>query len=75
MSPSASDKENAGPDEVAASQKVTATQAALRGKLAENSNTQYYDPFLPKDKVREVTAEYRRLLAETNGMLYFVYVC
>ena len=69
MSPSSSDKENAVPEEPQPSQKPLASQAALRQKLGESSNTQYYDPFQPREKVRDVTARYRRMLAETNGRM------
>ena len=73
LSPSnmeSSDKENAGPSHQEHPQKILASQAALREKLRENSNTQYYDPFQPKEKVRATMQQYRRLLQETNGTSY-----
>ena len=74
MSPanmSSSDKENASPNErqEPSTQKFLASQAALKEKLGENINSQYYDPFQPREKVRDVTQKYRRLIQETNGIL------
>jgi len=67
---SSSDKENASlVREPEATQRVVATQVALREKLGENANSQYYDPFQSKAKVKEVTQQYRRLIQNTNGLL------
>jgi hypothetical protein len=73
MSPSnmsASDKENASPSQQRepSTQKLLASQAAFREKLGENANSQYYDPFQPREKVRDITQQYRRLIQETNGI-------
>jgi hypothetical protein len=62
---SSSDKENASPPQP--SPKVFASQAALREKLADKSNTQYYDPHQPREVVKAITAKYRDLIRETNG--------
>lgn len=74
MSPSnmsSSDKENASPPPQEEHQtRVLASQAALREKLSENVNTQCYDPFQPREKVIDVTQKYRRMIQETNGILY-----
>jgi hypothetical protein len=52
--------------------KMFASQVALREQLGEKTNSQYYDPFQPREKVREVMHEYRKLLQEANGSsLYF----
>ena len=66
---SASDKENASPSQQRepSTQKFLASQAAFREKLGENANSQYYDPFQPREKVRDITQQYRRLIQETNG--------
>lgn len=69
MSPSTSDKENASPEQTQQPPKILASQAALKEKLGENTNSQYYDPFQPPDMVRNTTQQYRRLLRETNGTL------
>jgi len=67
---SSSDKENSSPaQQPEATQRVVATQVALREKLGENANSQYYDPFQSKAKVKEVTQQYRRLIQDTNGLL------
>jgi hypothetical protein len=63
---SSSDKENTTPPEQH-EPRMLASQVALRQKLGERSNTQYYDPFQPKDKVRDIMHEYRRLQQEANG--------
>ena len=73
MSPSnmsSSDKENATPvhPREEPTQRILASQAAFREKLAENTNSQYYDPFQPKEKVRDIKQQYRRLLQETAGI-------
>ena len=69
MSPSNSDKENASPpQEHEPMERIFASQAALREKLSEKSNTQYYDPHLSREKQRETNAKYRNLLRETNGI-------
>jgi hypothetical protein len=70
MSPSSSDKENASPSQQhePSTQKFLASQAAFREKLGENINSQYYDPFQPREKVRDITQQYRRLIQETNGI-------
>lgn len=73
MSPSnmsSSDKENASPvqpRQEPSTQKILPSQAAFRETLGENANSQYYDPFQPKEKVRAVTQKIRRLITETNG--------
>jgi hypothetical protein len=68
MSPSSSDKENATPEqETQATGKLLASQAAFREKLRENPNSQYYDPFVPKEVLRSTTQKYRQLIQETNG--------
>jgi len=69
VSPSTSDKENATPEqhEMQSTGKVLASQAAFREKLRENPNSQYYDPFLPKEVTRSTTQKYRKLIQETNG--------
>ena len=67
-SPSSSDKENATPEqEMQSTGKVLASQAAFRDKLRENPNSEYYDPFLPKEVTRSTTQKYRQLIQETNG--------
>ena len=72
MSPSnmSSDKENASPSQQREqpTQKFLASQAAFREKLVENANSQYYDPFQPREKVRDITQQYRRLIQDTNGI-------
>lgn len=67
ISPTNSDKEN---EEPASQQpgKVLASQAALREKLSEQSNTEYYDPFQPREKVRDVMQSYRQLIQDTTGI-------
>jgi hypothetical protein len=66
---SSSDKENAGPVEQRepSTQKISSTQAAFREKLGENSHSQFYEPYRPKDKERKTTREYRRIHQEVNG--------
>jgi len=56
-------------DEVPKFGKVLASQAAFRDKLSEQSDTQYYDPFQPREKVRDVIKSYRQLIQDTTGML------
>lgn len=65
-SPAMSDKENEPP--VSQPGKILASQAALRDKLQEQPNTQYYDPFQPREKVRDVMQSYRRLIQDTTGI-------
>jgi hypothetical protein len=66
MSPSSnSDKENATP----ASRQIESTQRVLHDKLSEKSS-QFYDPFISKDKQRKTKAKYRTLLKETNGIYH-----
>ena len=68
MSPANSDdKENEAPESRPA--KVLASQAALRDKLREQPNSQYYDPFQPREKVRDVMKSYRRLIQDTTGVV------
>jgi hypothetical protein len=64
---SSSDKENASPQQHA-TQRVAATQVALREKFGENANSQYYDPLQPKAQVKEATQQYRKLIQDTNGL-------
>ena len=72
VSPSSSDKENATPElDMQSTGKVLASQAAFREKLRENPNSQYYDPFLPKEATRSTTQKYRQLIQETNGISAF----
>jgi len=66
MSPAISDKENEPP--ASPPEKILASQAALRDKLREQPNTQYYDPFQPREKVRDMMQSYRRLIQETTGI-------
>jgi hypothetical protein len=66
MSPSTSDKENATPEQ-SQQLKMSASQAALREKLGEKSNTQYYDPDQSKEQQRAVMQEYRRMIQEVDG--------
>jgi len=61
-----SDKENEAPGQQPG--KVLASQAAFRDKLSEQSDTQYYDPFQPREKVRDVMKSYRQLIQDTTGM-------
>jgi hypothetical protein len=65
---SSSDKENASPQQPA-TQRLAATQVALREKFGENANSQYYDPAQPKAKVKQVTQQYRKLIQDTNGLV------
>jgi hypothetical protein len=70
MSPSnlsSSDKENATPEQPEPV-KMLASQAALREQLGERTNSQYYDPFQPRDIVKNTMHEYRKLIQEANGM-------
>ena len=69
MSPVSSDKENEEPQSQQPG-KVLASQAALRKKLREQPNTQYYDPFQPREKVRDVMQSYRRLIQDTTGTVF-----
>ena len=66
MSPAISDKENEPP--ASQPEKIIASQAALREQLREQPNTQYYDPFQPREKVRDMMQSYRRLIHETTGI-------
>lgn len=71
MSPSnlsSSDKENATPEQTQ-STKLFASQAAFREQLSEKTNSQYWDPHQPREKVRDTMHEYRRLIQEANGIL------
>jgi hypothetical protein len=60
------DKENEPPE--AQPTKILASQAALRNKLREQPDTQYYDPFQPREKVRDTIQSYRRLIQDTTGI-------
>ena len=71
FSPANSDKENEEPGSQQRTGKVLASQAALREQLREQPNTQFYDPFQPREKVRDVMQSYRRLLQDTTGIYPF----
>ena len=68
---SSSDKENAAasPVQVRQTNRILSSQAALQETLGHRSNTEHYDPFQPRDKVREVMHQYRQLQQETNGIM------
>ena len=68
MSPSTSDKENTTPEQSQQPVKMSASQAALREKLGEKSNTQYYDPDQSREQTRAVMQEYRRMIQDVNGI-------
>lgn len=63
---SSSDKENTTPTQMDNNHVPSASQAAFRQKLA-NTTGMHYDPNQPREVVRHVTGEYRRLLKETHG--------
>ena len=50
-----------------ASGQVLPSQNAFRANLLEYPDSQYYDPFLPKQVIRSTSLKYRQLIQETNG--------
>jgi hypothetical protein len=69
-----SDKENASPPQECRrpppppAPKLNASQVAFRENLGQNADTRYYDPFQPREKVKDVMHDYRRLIQDVNGM-------
>jgi hypothetical protein len=63
---SASDKENASPEQTQMP-KLNASQVAFRENLGQTINSRYYDPFQPREKVKGVMQDYRHLIQEVNG--------